>query len=349
MQFEEKEISTENRERLWRRIQKDVKQGNHRFIRYAVTAAASIALLATTLWLLQNNDTDKGKNIAEDADKLLETIAMSRDTLVSSKEVRLVLADNSHLDIKTEQATIQYDKDGQLTVNSSDVIRQAASNTADGKVAYNTIIVPWGRKVSVQFNDGSKLCLNAGSLAVFPVEFTGKSREVYVEGEAYFEVARDERKPFIVKTNDMKVKVLGTKFNVNAYPNESSYSVTLVAGAVEVTPKDNRLIKLTPNQSVSIYKESLKQELKIVDAYDYICWTEGFLKFNSETLSSILRKIERHYNVKIEKDTDIKEYLITGKLDMKEDISDVLKVIEKITHVRSEYIQNLIIIHPNIN
>ncbi|MDR1864697.1 MAG: FecR domain-containing protein [Bacteroidales bacterium] len=343
IRFAEKTLPPEDVERLWQSIRKHSTNKRRHILRYVAACAASVALLAGAFRLLQEQADEPANHDA--FREYAREYTMTSQDLTTGKEVQLVLADNSNLSIKTDQAHIQYDKEGKLIVNASNIVNQSA-NVSNGEITYNKIIVPWGKRASVVFNDGTKLWLNAGSRAVYPVEFTGREREVYVEGEAYFEVAKNENRPFIVKCNDLTVRVLGTKFNVTAYSDESQCTVTLVDGMVEVASKDNSAIHLLPNQSISIDRETSYQEVKNVHAYDYVCWTEGYLKFNSEYLSSILRKLERHYARAIEINPAVKDCLITGKLDMKENIADVLKVIEKVTPVQTEITPQQIIIHP---
>ena len=115
---------------------------------------------------------------------------------------------------------------------------------------FNQIIVPPGKRTNVVFADGTKICVNAGTRVVYPEVFLDDSREIYVEGEIYLEVFRDESRPFIVRTEKMNVRVLGTTFNISAYKNQTESSVVLVEGKVEVELINKQKIKVSPNEMV---------------------------------------------------------------------------------------------------
>ncbi|MDR2040453.1 MAG: FecR family protein [Bacteroidales bacterium] len=344
MKFEESELTDTQIKNLWCRIGADSRRKSHSIKRYLIASAvcaASVALLfGVWQWMSKRGLSD------ETVDPLIQFAATVIPVEITRTEIQVVLADQTHYMVATENADLHYDEKGQLVVNTQEVIRQGINPEKTDEVSFNQVIVPWGKRTTVTFADGSKLWLNAGSRAVYPVEFTGKKREVFIEGEAYFEIARNEAKPFIVKTSsNVEVTVLGTSFNVNAYPREDKTEIALVNGSVQVINKNRQVTQLQSDQVISIHNHTAVQEVKTIDIYDYICWKDGLLQFKSENLEIILRKLERHYAIPVVIETSLKEDIISGKLDMKEDIVDVLEVILILAPIQYKLENNQIFIY----
>ncbi len=332
--FKEPELSESDRQLLWKNILTSSDRKLHLIIRYAVATAACIAILfGIRFW---------NKSVNEKSYRLTDIAALTQPDMMSDK-IQMVLADSTNYIIDDEIAEIQYDKTGQLKVNSNN-INQIKDISKTNEVKFNQLIVPWGKRTSISFADGSKIWLNAGSRAIYPTEFIGNKREIYIEGEAYFDVAKDKSKPFIVQTKDIEVSVLGTCFNVNAYTADDMVTVALVTGSVQVKQENHRKTVLRPNQIMCANKTSATQEVKTVDIYDYICWREGILKFNNENLETVLKKLERYYAITIKIETSPDHYTISGKLDLKDDINSVLQVISKMVPIQFKEINNQIII-----
>ncbi|NAS10737.1 FecR family protein [Poritiphilus flavus] len=211
--------------------------------------------------------------------------------------------------LKTETGTQELNEMGRqeiVSVDGKGIAKQSGTRlTYDsdqnlGRLVMNEIIVPHGKTFRVELSDGSKVFLNAGSNLKFPVQFMpGRKREVYLYGEAYFEVAQDSKRPFIVNTDQVGVSVLGTSFVVNAY-NEVPTHVVLVEGSVELSSEDRDMspVKIVPGQKAVADIDSFS--ISEVNTDDYIGWMNGQLFFNNEDFESISRKIERKYNVQIE-------------------------------------------------
>ena len=337
MQFGEKELSETETLALWQEITESARKRHEtkRFwsvFRYAAACAASIAVIFG-LWRFFYEG-------APEQNALLEFAA---NPVTIGSEVQIVLADDAEYILAGSDSEIQYDEQGRLTVDSQQVAQQQAHA---GEKAFNQVIVPWGRRVAIAFADGTRLWLNAGSRAVYPVEFATDRREIFIEGEAYFEVAQDLNRPFVVKTGLIEIKVVGTVFNVNAYPQEQKTQVALINGAVQVAVDGNRQVtQLQPEHIVEINRETLHQEVSQTnDIYDYISWKEGFLQFRSENLDVILRRLERHYATPIDIQTQLEEYKISGKLDLKENIAGTLDIIQKLVPVEYKFENNRVLI-----
>lgn len=210
------------------------------------------------------------------------------------------------------------------------------------KTVHNTLIVPRGKRSSLQLADGSKIWVNAGTVLHFPSTFGSDKRVIRVEGEIYIEVARDESKPFYVQTPKFTVNVLGTSFNVSAYSDEEMQSVVLVKGQVAVKTRDAKEIKLIPNQKLEMNR--LENKIVPVDVYDYISWKDGILQFKGETVAEVLKRLSRYYNVEIKCDPAVSGRRCGGELMLFDDIRQVLKTLSLLYNVSYRFESETIII-----
>ena len=164
-----------------------------------------------------------------------------------------------------------------------------------------------GEKQMITLDDSTSVILNSGSLLIYPKEFQGSRREVYLTGEAIFDVSKDVEHPFIVKTPDFSVKVHGTLFNVSSYPDAENSYATLKEGSVSVLANDKEEYLLSPNQTLCYNRNSHKVTVEQSDVADIFSWKDGCLCFKSASIHSIIGTIERYYGVHV--------YLTTGKYD----------------------------------
>lgn len=192
-----------------------------------------------------------------------------------------------------------------------------------------TLENPLGMKSSIILPDGSKVTLNAGSTLSYPSAFTGQERKVDIKGEGYFEVTHDTGHPFIVKTNDIRVKVLGTKFNVKAYDDEDNIEVTLTEGSVSVgTEYTKSFLKIQPGQQVRFDKSQKDLVKRDVNLNNYTAWKDGKFYFNGVTFGHIARQLERKFNVHIMTDSEkLKNTVFTGDFVRGENLEQILRVI----------------------
>jgi len=216
------------------------------------------------------------------------------------------------------------------------------NGTKGKKVEKNNVLkIPYGKKLSVTLQDGTVVMLNSGSTLSYPASFSGKDkREVYLQGEAFFEVAKNPERPFFVKTNTIYTQVYGTVFNVSAYAEDGVAEVVLVEGSVGVgevdvnTSKTPQMLKPSQKASKLLDVES-GFVVEDVDVSSYVSWTKGILTFENEAMSNIIKKLERQYNIQIiNQFEELGERRFTGMFDV-EDIDRVLKTIQ--THTRFSY------------
>ncbi|MGL5893005.1 MAG: FecR family protein [Bacteroidales bacterium] len=195
------------------------------------------------------------------------------------------------------------------------------------------LIVPYGKRAKLTLDDGSRLWINAGSIVSYPSKFSDKKREILLDGEVYIEVAKDEKRPFIIKSRDLDVKVLGTRFNFNSYSSLKDKSVTLISGKVEIKNQSNNKVILKPNEHLAINANS--QTVTTVDVMDYTSWKDGYLSIKEINVSTILDKIAHYYNIKIVSQETL-DYKCSGRLKLSTNPQDVLHMISQTAPVRFE-------------
>ena len=175
-----------------------------------------------------------------------------------------------------------------------------------------------GERQSIQLSDGTKVTLNGNSKFRYPKEFEKSLREVFLIGEGFFEVVRDTHQPFVVRTGEATTMVLGTKFNVKKFAEDSTYKVSLVEGSVEVSLKNQEMMDepkiLKPKQEFVWETTSQKVKVQEFDPYEVIGWKDNFFIFKKISLYEVAKKLESHFDVKIQfADDNLKNYLIRGK------------------------------------
>ncbi len=243
-----------------------------------------------------------------------------------------------------------------------DIAKEAGfsiTKTADGRLVYNvagsenvndtrlnTISTPNGGEWQIQLPDGSTVWLNAASSIQYSLNIgTAKQRRVKLDGEAYFEVAKNAAHPFIVETDKQAVEVLGTHFNINSYRDERLTKTTLLEGSVRVSHKttnESEVLKPGEQSLVSVSGMDVKE----VDVDEAIAWKNGYFMFNNERQESILRKVARWYNVEIEyADPAVKEVMYYGTVSRFEKISKVLRKFEQTGEVRFDIKGNKVIVY----
>lgn len=216
---------------------------------------------------------------------------------------------------------IRKSSDGSIIYDMPEINADASNSQL-----YNTIETPKGGKYQIILPDGSKVWLNAGSLIRFPAIFSGNERNVELTGEAYFEVAKNIDKPFIVQTKDMNVFVTGTKFNIMAYNDENYSATTLVEGSVQVSNPTQKVFLKPGEQAVSNKGTSLnKSDAEIEQT---IAWKNGLFQFNNADIRSVMKQISRWYDVSIEYRGMVPDKHFGGYISRDSKLSQVLKMLE---------------------
>jgi len=210
---------------------------------------------------------------------------------------------------------------------------------------YNTIEVPYGERSTVTLYDGTKVWLNSGTKFRYPVAFSAQTRNVYVEGEAFLNVAKDAKHPFVVNAGQLQVKVLGTHFNVCAYPDDNEFSATLEEGSINaVNTVNGRSVTLVPGEQVVLDRQTNGMTHLQVNTDLYTSWKENLLKFEDAPFEEVIKKMERWYDVKIEVDPAIntrERYTMTIKT---ESLREMLQLVAKTTPMKYEIKENNVLL-----
>ena len=249
---------------------------------------------------------------------------------------KLIRANGENITLKNAKSTVRYQPNGKLVVNNDTISSDLSKSVAENSM--NQLIIPYGKTSEVILSDGTKVFLNAGSRLVFPENFKGKTREVFLIGEAYFDVKHDQNHPFIVQLSDLRVKVLGTKFNISAYAADNVIETVLAEGKVAMERNNaglfERATELVPDQMASFDRTTKETNVKAVNVNNYTLWTKGLLQFENTDLNRITKRLERYYNIKIEFAQPLLGGLrISGKLELKEDQDEICNRIARAASV----------------
>lgn len=266
-----------------------------------------------------------------------------------SNQIELVL-DNGEVQIFSANGENQIvSNNGQVVGSQNGSEIKYSSNASINKLVYNQIKIPYGKTFNVKLSDGTVVYLNSGTILKYPVKFIkGMNREVFLDGEAYFDVSKDKLHPFIVNANAMNVKVLGTKFNVSSYKDDTEISTVLVEGSVSLSndTKPNKKALLTPGYKGVWNKSGTGISLEKVDTKLYTDWMNGEVIFRKSTFNEMIKKLERSYNVTIKNN---KRALDAVKFNASfnkniETIEEVMSSLSKIQPFTYEIIGNQIVI-----
>ena len=195
------------------------------------------------------------------------------------------------------------------------------------QIKYNTIRVPKGsRPFHLQLADGSEVWLNVASSITFPTSFVGKSRMVEITGEAYFEIAHDAARPFIVSKGEASIQVLGTHFDVNAYDDEPNMKVTLLEGSVEIKSQKSK-VKIKPGEQATIASDGALVISDKADLDEAIAWKNGRFEFNNADIATVMRQISRWYNVEVSYQGKI-PFHFGGQIARGSSLVEIFKILE---------------------
>ncbi len=207
-------------------------------------------------------------------------------------------------------------------------------------IAHITKEAAWGQKLDITLPDGSIVKLNSGSKITFPERFTDSIRAITLEGEAYFDVIENENKPFIITSNEITTTVLGTTFNVEAYPDETDIKVTLETGKVSINTVSEKAV-LIPSQQAVFNKVNKQIATQVVDVKKYLDWKDGVLRFEQVTLGEAAKKLEKWYDVTVAfENKDIGACMFTGTFK-NEELKTVLESLIFVKqHLNYDFISN---------
>lgn len=292
------------------------------FKAWKVAAAAVLILLAGTIAVLVLKRKDAGGELAETpkVQKLQNLIVPGREgAILTLADGRQIVLDSAGSGALAKEGRTEITKEnGQLVYNALE---------SKDAIAYNTVTTPRGRQYQLTLADGSKIWLNAASAITFPTAFVENERRVEISGEAYFEIAHDASRPFIVSVNGTEVRVLGTHFNINSYSDESFVKTTLLEGRVMVN-RNGRHVYLNPGQQAVL--QPGQDDIRVaydVDVDEVVAWKNGRFQYSKVDIETIMRQVARWYDVDVIYEKHTNE-TFSGGLPRSQNVSQLLKMLE---------------------
>ncbi|BDD07594.1 iron dicitrate transporter FecR [Fulvitalea axinellae] len=314
-----------NTAKAWERLEREVEAKERKserriltFVKYA--AACLVPLLVFVLY----------KHYPQQRQLVTERTGQTEIQPGSNKAI-LVLGDGQTVSLENKGDTLIADN---IRKKGDKLIYGTEENEPEKEMErWHTLVTPVGGEYKLALPDGSEVWLNAASELRYSAGFSGKRREVWLKGEACFNVAKDLERPFVVKTEDMDVRVFGTEFNVMAYSDDGITQTTLLEGSVKVDIKDGTEIiqteELVPDTQAEFRKGSAKANIKKVKALYYTGWKNGKFQFDDEKLETIFRKLSRWYNVEFEvRNPEISDIRFSGEIRRFGNFSTVLGLLE---------------------
>ncbi|SHG26397.1 FecR family protein [Salegentibacter echinorum] len=334
----------EKRDRLYRKLEKKIENDKlqqldaghkKRKIWYAAVAAVFVVILGGSLYFgLMKNELQLNKT----------PIAVENEIILEREDGKMeVISENGQLQLTNKKGELVGGQKG------NQLVYQKRKNTSE-EIVFNTLRIPYGKRFEIQLSDGSRVFMNSGSSLKYPVNFPkNDKRQVFLTGEAFFKVAKDNERPFVVEAQNLKVGVLGTEFNVSAYPEDTTTNVVLVEGSVALGIKEGQeeTTILKPGQLGAANRSNNNLKISEVETDIYTSWMQGALVFRNISFENILKKMERHYNVKIiNKDIALAREKFNASFG-KEPLDNILKYFKEIYGLNYTHkSKNVIIINP---
>lgn len=338
-------MSTPDIERIKKNLTRKIKKNRNPFYRYKfgtmLKYAAVVALVMITYFYQKSN-----------IPVTTHQKSPSQTLLVPKNDAVTLVLDNGALQtIKPiEEGEIRDAEGNVIGVQKKSQLNYNKTLLRGEKLTYNTLNVPNGKRFDVILSDGTHVFLNAGTSLKYPVKFLKDSdRVVFLTGEAYFDVAKDKERPFIVHADKMKIRVLGTKFNISHYPEQKNINTVLVAGSVEiyddVQENGSTATLLTPGFKAQWSKLGHGTTIENVNTRDYTAWVEGKIIFRNSSFLKIRKTLERHFNVKINcNNKDLDQQLFDATFDI-ESIDEILEAFNKSYAIEYQIVDNQVIIN----
>ncbi len=294
------------------------------FRRFAAAAAITGILVFVSLMVFRNNNNTDKKNTGK------ETIAVKKslptDVAPGKEGAVLTLEDGKQIALdSTGNGLLASQGNIQVTKTSGQISYQGQ----DKEATYNTMTTPRGRQFSLVLADGSKVWLNAASAVRFPTAFISNERKVEIKGEAYLEIAHDPAKPFHVMINGLDITVIGTRFNVNAYQDESAIKTTLVEGKIMMDNGSDKVI-LQPGQQAQLNGSNKFRVINDIDVEDVIAWKNGLFTLDGTDAEILMKQIARWYDIEIIQEGPLPKKRFVGSISRNINLSDLVKALNEL-------------------
>lgn len=307
-------------------------------IRRVAAAAAVVAVVSLLTFFIAKDRSFIERSTAFTAPASLKEVQAGFNgavlRLASGKELLLDSTSDGSL-LASENINASKNK-GELVYNAGALVN---------KTEFNTMITPRGRQYKLVLSDGTKVWLNAASSIRYPVVFTGKERAVQVSGEAFFDVAKDKSRPFIVNTEKQSITVLGTTFNVNAYPEDDIIQTTLLQGSVKVASATGKSFILKPGEQTTLEASELTVN-KGADTLKVVAWKRGMFEFNNTSVPDLLKQISRWYDIDVRFEGTIADRKLGGGISKYLPLEKVLAILKK-AKINFRYEKGVLIVTGN--
>ena len=328
---------------MWERINREIRQQEKKtrvreyIKRFLIPVSVAACLLLAYV-------IDKGE-FSDNSWTLDAYVGQLADVAEASGQVQLLLSDKRKVQIDKDTVGIVYSSNGKIQIEQEEhTVSETSENTDEAK-GFNQIIVPKGKYSQLTLSDGTRMHVNSGTRVVYPRVFADNRREIYVEGEIYLDVTPDKSRPFVVKTHQFNVEVLGTSFNVNAYKGKKQSEVVLVEGSVRLSDKYQKEVLMKPDNLV-VVSEGRASRIKRVRAKDYTAWINGLLILHNEPLMSVFERLNRFYDVSIVVAPAIQTEIVDGKLDLRLPLSELVRMISVVVPIDCQIIDGTYYISP---
>lgn len=298
---------------------------------YYMTAVAASVVMAfgifTAMEMVRTEEIDPSRQV----------LAQSAPYSLQNINPTLILASGESIDLlKSVSGETLSDRGVAVRMDSTFLQYKAEGKFKTKRGGYHEVLVPRQKQMKLELTDGTVVYMNSVTRLRYPVQFGGDTREVYLDGEAYFDVAKDEEHPFVVHTNKTDVRVLGTEFNIMTYENEEKTEITLVNGAVTVKLPDT-YTTIKPGEQISIDNKLLCARVSKVDVNKFIAWREGLYRFEEESLEHLLKYIERQYDISYFFENEkAKRLRFSGAFSSKSSVEEIFNILEQMTDVKFE-------------
>ncbi|MGF6848726.1 transmembrane sensor [Chitinophaga sp. W3I9] len=311
-----------------------------RWLPYQVAAAVVFLLLAGGMWRWYSRS-PATRPVAHNA----VAHTPRNDAAPGKKKAILILANGASVTLDSvSSGLLTHQGQTQIIQSAGGSLVYSSAAGASAEPLYNSIITPRGGQYQVTLSDGTKVWLNAASTLRFPAAFTGAQRQVTLTGEAYFEVAKNADKPFLVTVNNLQVTVLGTHFNIMAYEDEAVINTTLLEGAVKVSGGNSTAL-LQPGEQAQLRRQGNIRVMKNADLNAVMAWKNRLFWFEQDDIHTVMRQLSREYNIAVEIRGNIQRHF-TGSIPRDVNVSTVLEVLEKTGGVHFTMNNGKIIVTP---
>lgn len=294
------------------------------YYRWYYCAAVAVVLIVIGFFFNKNNtDIPQGREIAWTPVSITDSITVIQP---GTQQATLTLPDGQVIALdELGEDKIVKGVGFELHIVNGEIQYKGENQTA--VLAMTTLRTPRGGEYQTRLPDGTEVWLNAGSSITYPLSFAADRREVYIEGEAFFDVKKDRNRPFIVYAEETSITVLGTQFNVSAYPEEKRIRTTLVEGSIRLQ-KGEAIRQLVPGQQAHTLRESQHITVQSVDIEEIMAWKNGYFYFHNEDIKSAMEKIARWYDVEVRYKDNMSQIGLDGTISRMENLNQLLQALQ---------------------